>query len=351
MQSGWQRIKELDALRGFAAISVVLFHYTMGNPLLERYFVWGVTGVDLFFMISGFVIFFTLQTTRSGGDFLVSRFSRLYPIYWVCVSFTAGCMWLNTFLTGREQADLLGTYGMNLTMLQHYFHVENLEWTYWTLAVEWQFYLFMWALFVLGQLRHIEWIGWAMLVLGGCFGTFLQGILPSVYETFKTYFLLLGHFPLFLAGILFYKLKFEGCTPMRCAQILACGVVQFCLFHHVGTSSWHLSDSRYAMALGGYFVVFFLLASGHLRFLVHKVPLYLGAISYPLYLTHLYFGFSFFIPLLINRCHFSYSAASLAITLPLVLFLSIGLHEGIEKPFTRSIRVKYRIFFDQNKKG
>jgi peptidoglycan/LPS O-acetylase OafA/YrhL len=60
--------KGVQALRGFAALSVVLFHFRWNinavNPGLgDKLFGWGATGVDLFFLISGFVI--TLSAARS----------------------------------------------------------------------------------------------------------------------------------------------------------------------------------------------------------------------------------------------------------------------------------------------
>ena len=84
------RMVELDALRGIAAVAVLGYHFTTryqeqighvgGMPvdLLA-----GKYGVYLFFLISGFVIFMTLERTRTAADFVVSRFSRLFPAYWV----------------------------------------------------------------------------------------------------------------------------------------------------------------------------------------------------------------------------------------------------------------------------
>ena len=58
------RLLELDALRGIAAMMVVLFHLTMNTAIEKFGFRYGVTGVDLFFIISGFVIFLTLNKSR-----------------------------------------------------------------------------------------------------------------------------------------------------------------------------------------------------------------------------------------------------------------------------------------------
>lgn len=103
------RLLELDALRGLAALAVVLYHYFYrynelyghhGNFAVDwTYF--GKLGVELFFMVSGFVIFMSLNRVNRPVDFLVSRFSRLYPTYWcaLILTFTVVSIW---GLPGRE---------------------------------------------------------------------------------------------------------------------------------------------------------------------------------------------------------------------------------------------------------
>lgn len=89
------RLHEIDALRGVAAMAVALFHYT--TRLTELYgarsgadvsFGHGHYGVNLFFVISGFVIFTTLEKMSRPMDFVVSRFSRLFPVYWAAIFLT-----------------------------------------------------------------------------------------------------------------------------------------------------------------------------------------------------------------------------------------------------------------------
>jgi len=71
-----------------AAMAVVFFHFTTrfgelfkGDPSPSISFPTGYYGVNLFFIISGFVIFMTLERTKKPMDFVVSRFSRLFPAY------------------------------------------------------------------------------------------------------------------------------------------------------------------------------------------------------------------------------------------------------------------------------
>src|SRR4051812_29624865 len=91
------RLRELDLLRFVAAAAVMLHHFTGvpapewpgGNarsicPGLGEVTRFGFLGVELFFLISGFVILMSAWARRV-GDFAVSRFVRLFPAYWVSV--------------------------------------------------------------------------------------------------------------------------------------------------------------------------------------------------------------------------------------------------------------------------
>lgn len=87
-----ERLLELDALRGLAAVYVLIFHFicsyqqSLGAKAFElsRFFS-GIYGVQLFFIISGYVIFMSLDRIARPLDFIVSRFSRLFPAYWAAV--------------------------------------------------------------------------------------------------------------------------------------------------------------------------------------------------------------------------------------------------------------------------
>ena len=84
-------ILNLQLLRAFAALNVVLFHaigtaagYDYETNLVATLEGWGANGVDIFFVISGFVILFTqLDNKRSVKDFLILRAIRIIPIYWL----------------------------------------------------------------------------------------------------------------------------------------------------------------------------------------------------------------------------------------------------------------------------
>lgn len=104
------RLGSIQALRGIAALLVLFFHLAAfqrqmaeGNPadiaLTQGLWDYGWAGVDLFFFISGFImVYVTRQSGRSFADvrrFLISRITRIYPLWWVC----AGIMALYFFVT------------------------------------------------------------------------------------------------------------------------------------------------------------------------------------------------------------------------------------------------------------
>src|SRR5436190_10531242 len=91
------RFPELDLLRFIAACAVMLFHYTFRGPrdgfwqasfpFLDQISRYGYLGVQVFFILSGFVILLTAYEKNAMG-FAMARFVRLFPAYWICVTLT-----------------------------------------------------------------------------------------------------------------------------------------------------------------------------------------------------------------------------------------------------------------------
>jgi len=155
MQSN--RFQTLDCLRGIAALFVVLFH--LGGAVLPRLSTpttamltgWGWSGVELFFVISGFVIpQVMLQSNyewRASGRFLLKRFVRIWPpsalvVVLTVLQYSAARAMQNeggqgswTFTTGQLIA--------NSTYLVPFTSYQWLNGVFWTLAVEFQYYLLL----------------------------------------------------------------------------------------------------------------------------------------------------------------------------------------------------------------
>jgi peptidoglycan/LPS O-acetylase OafA/YrhL len=345
------RLLELDALRGIAAFSVMIFHYAMesGPAAMKAGFRLGVTGVDLFFIISGFVILMTLEKTRHWKDFVVSRLSRLYPAYWAALSVTALFTLLWLLLEGGVVIEsplyndnLLIQYLVNLSMLQRFVRVMDLDDVYWTLAVELVFYGFMLLVFLLGRLRQIEWIGLGMLLAGALHGTLMEGISPLVYKLVNYFLPLANHFPMFFAGILFFRMRKEKISPLRYALVGLCFLVQPLLFDDGGKSRDFVSLLDYCIMLGVYLLIFLLYTRNLLGWVVNRVTLFFGHISYVLYMLHQVVGVIVIPRLLAKYAGMSYWAVALLISMPFIIGMSWLIHRYVEKPALRSIRNWYQ---------
>ncbi len=118
---------------------------------MPRYFVLGITGVVLFFAISGFVIYGTLRGPREGTGrrFVISRFFRLFPAYWV--SMMAALVFIWWWQGWAITAPLVAA---NATMLPTVFRQPQIMGLYWTLETEIAFYLSCWLVWRLGWLNN-----------------------------------------------------------------------------------------------------------------------------------------------------------------------------------------------------
>nr|WP_247876715.1 acyltransferase [Ochrobactrum sp. CM-21-5] len=200
------RFSNIDGLRAIAAISV-LFHHIFGDILREAVhqdtpfigvlngvitsFDFGRFGVVLFFLISGFVVPFSIKDDQPIRRFVIGRFFRLYPAFWVSLALM--CIFL--FFTG--DAPQLITVVANFTMLANLFGQPWLSGVYWTLFIELAFYVLIAMAFMAGILRQPLMILAAGLLLEASTGVpFLLrafGInLPVIYIGLHLSFLVCG---------------------------------------------------------------------------------------------------------------------------------------------------------------
>jgi peptidoglycan/LPS O-acetylase OafA/YrhL len=146
-----KRIAELDGLRGMAILLVLLYHYISipsggaAKGLFQRLFAIGWSGVDLFFVLSGFLIGGILLDARESpryfGTFYGRRFYRIVPLYY---------LWIGVFFmiaAFRPQPETLPSLGIYLLFLQNSVKIYHADFgtawlgALWSLAVEEQFYL------------------------------------------------------------------------------------------------------------------------------------------------------------------------------------------------------------------
>src|SRR5712691_8537939 len=282
------RLEEIDVLRGLAAMCVVLSHYSTHCVTLFRQAplgfdlqtIYGFYAVQLFFVISGFVISLTLERSNSWRDFAFSRLSRLYPAYWAAVTLMVA---VELLVFGKTL--WIGGYVANLTMLQEFIGFANLDNVFWSLTVELAFYAVMGAIFARGLLPRIEVVAAIWLALA-CLWSLVDQYLGIEVPAFLPRFLILRHVPFFVAGIAFYRITVKGLTPLRVALILAALAAAGWIDGMWGTDApavgWIDGLRRLGIAVV-LFATFGLAVTGKLRFAVSPVTLWWGGISYPPY--------------------------------------------------------------------
>ena len=279
-----KRFTEIDALRGIAAMVVVLYHYIVFydekfGHLKENYIdilSFGHYGVQLFFIISGFVIYMSVLKVKSTSDFLTKRAIRLYPTYIFAIIVTA-------FIVGLSSVDTLKTgvvdTFINMTMFQDFFGIKNVDGVYWSLRVELTFYLLMALLLIFNLQKRVMlftgiWLGVSALIqiTNGIAGTETTALLEK--------FSMSNYCQMFIIGIMFYYIWQHG-NHLKYYLMIAASLIY---------------DFSFEGMTNGLFTVFFifvfyLILNDKMQWLKSDTLVYLGALSFPLYLIHQNIGY------------------------------------------------------------
>ncbi len=282
------RIEFLDGLRGVAIVMVVLFHayarWTDLLPFRDQFsgvavFVNGWLGVQLFFMISGFVIVMTLGRCKSYFEFLLRRWFRLFPAMLVCsiiVFLTAPAFPERPAGTPSLRDLIPGLTFIDPVIWKKLFGGEQyvLEASFWSLFVEVQFYVIFGALYFIAG-RFLAIAGIFTIFLINCTG-FLHGI---------PYLAKIGaqHYGWFTTGVLFYQYfsvrhRIWLYAAIFCGLISAHSVTDFDVHGHYGITI--TAFSVFAIFTGSFFWV------SVRELLCARILVFMGFISYPLYLLH-----------------------------------------------------------------
>ncbi|TXI10303.1 MAG: acyltransferase [Rhizobium sp.] len=283
------RFSYIDSLRGIAALLVVFEHYFV--PLLggtAGHFIWyyvfepGKIGVIWFFIISGFVIPFSLKD-RPGAlrDFAISRFFRLYPTYWLSIAmlllaaYLAGVAW-------PSKRQILA----NLTMFQTALGVADISSVYWTLFIELVFYIVCAVAFRLGLLKQLG-FKFSMLV-GMMLVAMVLGGARGLHDVKYPLALPLGLSVMFF-GAIWREALIEGSAAAR--KIIPACLLVYCVTMPVTFYLGYNSDMGYAETWTRYVCSYafaistFLLLTGKFH-ITNRFWVWTGSISYAVYLFH-----------------------------------------------------------------
>lgn len=279
------RIIGLDYLRGVASISVVIYHYLkylkIENGILYNVFKYGYLGVDLFFVISGYVIFYSLKSKNTLVEFAISRISRLYPTYWAGVILTTFFILVFKFLFNvGDNWQGWKAFLVNLTMTQEFFNIPNIDGAYWTLAYELVFYAIIGiSFFIFRHNRCFDIFLFAYLLLSLLYKIDRFNI---PFEALATKFLIVDKIPLFLAGLSIFKIK---CKEQFGWVLFLSSILIYNFFLLKSSiSNWQIFLIINCIFLSVLIasVINFKLEHSWL----HHPLYFFGKISYPLYLIH-----------------------------------------------------------------
>lgn len=284
------RIDYLDLLRVVAISAVIAFHYLFSaiargrTPSVEfspvadwaRY---GYFGVELFFMISGFVVV-TSVSSLSFKQFLTKRFLRLYPMYWISLIliFT-----ISTFGIWGRRGPKAEIFYYNLTMFPIAFDQPWLDAAHWFMARQLQLYLAV-AIIVLFRLNKsigniFTW--WAIL---GSFWYLLN------LDNFGIWYFN-GFFALICGGAIISLIRVDGFSKMRILALIASYI--WALTSRIDLIPWldrnrAPGHSTWIIGLSVTAIYLALMATWLPRISLWKIrgATYAGALSYPIYLIH-----------------------------------------------------------------
>ncbi|MDR6515242.1 acyltransferase family protein [Chryseobacterium camelliae] len=213
-----KRIEVLDGLRGLAILLVFLFHgyyiwdayYPFGKlyagNLLFKY---GSLGVQLFFLISGFVILMSVEKTPGFRIFIKNRWLRLFPGMLICsliIYFTAGFFYERPFGIPELKSLLPGITFINNSILERIFSTAFpvLELSFWSLYVEVKFYVIFGALYFIFN-RNTALAGiFILYVSAALLQILIVHQLLAENAAMKIYIGSFIHFGWFVAGALTY---------------------------------------------------------------------------------------------------------------------------------------------------
>lgn len=351
------RVDFANTLRGFAALCVVVCHYFgvfWSNPAavsqltnspelhlqMPSYLTWlhsfpllnwGGYGVALFFLISGFVIPFSLRKSSFLG-FSINRMMRIIPTYFFGFSVTLLAIYLCSHYFSRDWP-----FSYREVLIHYIPGIRDLFWTrsidgiIWTLEIEVKFYLLC-ALFIVWFRRFSIKVFFIPLIL--CLFSFLLNSKLSVLQVSNidlwrlsmTFIFVSQYITFMFIGVVFHFLYLKKIAPDRAYLSIACLFSLFCILWWEGpySQSLHVAWS-YAFAL----LTFSFAFSFPFFFKSNRLFDFFAKISYPLYVLHGVGGYVF-LRILIDL-GFDIRLALVVVSSGCIL-LSWMVHKFIEKP-------------------
>ena len=325
------RFQGVQALRAIAALMVVVSHATFyaserlsaGFPVFHA-----ETGIDLFFIVSGFVMVFSsrkLWADASGWKtFAKRRIIRIVPMYWLATTVKLLVMLASSGLVLHE------TFSLRKTILSYLFLpcrgadgiLSPILSVGWTLCFEMLFY----ALFALAMFLRRDVYKFMLVTLGpvACLWAFQRPTWPTALHFYANTRIIE-----FLMGMLLAKITLQGrkCSPGVAYCLIAVGF--FLLLPATGLNL--LEPFALSCGIPATLVVFGVLSIEQ-QLKIPNFVILLGDASYVMYLFHPLI--SPIVPVILRKLHFAHPWVSTIGSIGVAITVGIAIHLFIEKPLT-----------------
>jgi peptidoglycan/LPS O-acetylase OafA/YrhL len=163
----------LDAMRGLAVVLVVMHHFvqyfsngyqkfqfSLLNEISQFFLEYGQYGVEIFFIVSGYVMYSMYSDVENLGAYLVKRVTRLIPALWITISVNLLVLYMHgTIRTSDVLSSISSGFLIDPPIPNRIFDVKHFHWTddsFWTLFVEIRFYVFFGITFYLLRKLSLE---------------------------------------------------------------------------------------------------------------------------------------------------------------------------------------------------
>ncbi|MFL9886093.1 acyltransferase [Paraburkholderia agricolaris] len=345
----YKRLPSLTAGRGIAALMVAAFHASLVWPgSLSPIVGFGWLGVTFFFILSGFVLTWSLADQRSYSEFMIQRIARIYPVHIVCLSISLGSflVFLNPLAgyVGTVRGTVLQLFLLHDFIPGHPEIRQAWNGVSWSLSAEFFFYLF--APFIIRHLTSLKTytllnVGASLYIIHVSIGVVAHTLHADRVGDFMQYHPI-AYLPMFVYGIIGAILMRRG------VRIHASIVLTLLLFVPVVAYCFRFGDINpiVMMALSIPAFLAFILdqarrdSEAKSTFLAHSLFEKVGEISFSLYMVH---------ALLLGVIHHTFKVLKLPYhpTLFTFAFLLMSLlaaylmYEIVEKPMRRLVLSRF----------
>lgn len=278
------RLTGLDALRGLCALLVVVQHaiavridlnFIVGSNDADFYLDLGRIGVAAFFLISGYVIPFSLDKNSNGIiSFWYSRFFRLWPAYWISIFAALLLTHLTDYLDLRKIL-------VNFTMLQSFFGIPDAIGVFWTLAIELVFYFVLTLVFLVFT-KNLEGI-FSLLFYSSVLLTVLMAFVRFIANIKAPVAIGMALSLMFFAATLRRTRLRQLDFPVIEVAVYILSLPIICFLAYGGHVSAHDNAGRWIVAYFCGLLIFLFFEKIKIE---NGFLLWLGSISYSIYLLH-----------------------------------------------------------------